>query len=99
MYQRYYYVYILASKTYRLYIGVTNSLERRVYEHKEKVVEGFTSRYNINRLVYYETFGDIHLAIAREKELKGWLKYKKYALIESENPQWKDLSEDWGSID
>ena len=90
-----YYVYILASKSLVLYIGVTNNLERRVGEHKEKRTAGFTSRYNVNRLVYFEDTHDIHAAIAREKQFKGWLRQKKIALIESTNPTWRDLSDDW----
>ncbi len=90
-----YYVYILANVSRTLYTGVTNNLERRVYEHKEKTAPGFTSSYNINRLVYYEDFADIRDAIAREKQIKGWLRAKKIALIESVNPKWNDLSEEW----
>lgn len=100
MFYKHYYVYVLASKTHRLYVGVTGNLERRVREHKEKVhPDRFTARYNINQLVHYEIFGSIHHAIAREKELKGRLKYKKYALIEADNPQWEDLSLKWGTVD
>ena len=80
------------SKT--LYIGVTNDLVKRVYQHKNKLVEGFTKKYNITKLVYFEETNDINAAIAREKQLKGWLRKKKIALIESMNPEWKDLSED-----
>jgi len=90
-----YYVYIMASKSRVLYTGVTNNLERRVYEHKNKIVEGFTSKYNITRLVHYEETNDVNVAIAREKQIKGWLRSKKIALIESVNPQWKDLSLEW----
>jgi putative endonuclease len=90
-----YYVYIMANVSRTLYTGVTNNLECRVYEHKEKTAPGFTSTYNINRLVYYEDFGDIRDAIAREKQIKGWLRAKKIALIESVNPKWRDLSEEW----
>jgi putative endonuclease len=98
VFYKHYYVYVLASKTHRLYVGVTGNLERRIGEHKSKIhSDSFTSRYNINQLVHYEIFGSIHEAIAREKELKGWLKYKKYALIEAANPQWHDLSEEWNS--
>ena len=93
--ERCYYVYILACETRRLYIGVTNSIWRRVREHKTKAVEGFTSRYQINRLVYFETFHTIHYAIAYEKKLKGRRRDKKIALIEAQNPQWKDLAQDW----
>jgi putative endonuclease len=90
-----YYVYIMTNKSRTLYIGVTNNLMRRVYEHKHKLVPGFTSKYNIQFLVYYETGNDINEAIAREKQIKGWLRSKKIALIDSMNPKWKDLSEEW----
>ena len=90
-----YYVYIMASNSRTLYTGVTNSLERRVYQHKFKVKEGFTSRYNIRKLVYFESFGDIYNAIRREKQIKGWTRKKKIVLIESMNPKWQDLSWDW----
>ena len=90
-----YYTYILSSKHKNLYIGVTNDLGRRVYEHKNKLFKGHTEKYNIDRLVYFETFGDINLAIAREKTLKGWLRKRKDELIERMNPDWKDLSEEW----
>ncbi len=78
-----------------LYTGITNDLERRVYEHKHKLVKGFTSKYNLMRLVYYEDTDDVSAAIAREKQIKGWLRRKKLALIESMNPEWKDLSDGW----
>ncbi len=90
-----YYVYILASASGTLYTGVTGYLERRTWEHKQKLVKGFSRRYNITRLVYFEASGDIRAAIAREKQIKGWLRSKKIALIESVNPHWKDLSADW----
>jgi putative endonuclease len=90
-----YYVYIMANRTRMLYTGVTNSLERRVWEHKNRFTPGFTSKYNLNRLVYMEVFSDIREAIAREKQIKGWLRKKKIKLIESVNPKWKDLSEEW----
>jgi len=90
-----YYVYIMTNKSRTLYTGVTNDLERRVYEHKQKLVPGFTSKYNITRLVYFETTEDIRAAIEREKQIKGWLRSKKVALIESENPEWRDLSVGW----
>ena len=90
-----YYVYIMANRSRTLYTGVTNNLERRVYEHKYKLVEGFTKKYNITRLVYYEQTSDIKAAIAREKQIKGWLRSKKVALIESVNPNWADLSVEW----
>jgi putative endonuclease len=92
---RTYYVYIMASKSRALYTGVTRDLTRRVSEHKQKLVRGFTSAYNINRLVCYEDFRDIRAAIRREKEIKAWRRSKKMALIESRNPTWRDLSEAW----
>ncbi len=90
-----YWVYIMSSSTGTLYTGVTSNLERRVYEHKHKLVEGFTSRYDVNRLVYYEDFGSVWVALAREKEIKGWVRVKKVALIRSVNLKWEDLSADW----
>jgi putative endonuclease len=92
---RQYYVYILTNKSGTLYVGVTNNLERRVYEHKNHLVEGFTKKYKIHKLVYYEDTSDINEAIIREKQLKGWLRRKKIELIESVNPEWKDLAENW----
>ena len=89
------YVYILCSEFRVLYTGVTNNLERRVLEHKRKLIPGFTYKYNVNRLVYFETFSDIRSAIQREKQIKGWLRTKKIALIVANNPAWKDLSEGW----
>jgi putative endonuclease len=88
-----YYVYIMASRSQTLYTGVTNDLERRVYEHKNKLIPGFTSKYNINRHVYYEATSDIRSAIAKEKQIKAWTRAKRVALIESTNRDWKDLSE------
>ena len=82
-----------------LYIGVTNDLERRVYEHKMKLIPGYTSRFGMTMLVYYEFTGDVQAAIAREKELKGWVRRKKTSLINSFNPEWTDLSEDWTDPD
>jgi putative endonuclease len=90
-----YYVYILASLTRRLYIGMTNDLERRIIEHKTKRNDSFTAHYNINRLVYYDTTPYVNIAIEREKELKGWRREKKLALINAHNPAWKDLSAEW----
>ncbi len=88
-----YYVYMMTNKGNRtLYVGVTNDLERRIVEHREKLIPGFTQRYNITKLVYYEHCFDIKAAIAREKQIKGWLRIKKNALIEDINPQWEDLS-------
>lgn len=88
---RTFYVYIMASRSRVLYVGVTNDLARRVNEHKGGLVAGFTSRYRITRLVYFEEFADIRDAIAREKELKGWVRARKTRLIDSSNP-WEDLS-------
>ena len=82
-----------------LYTGVTNNLERRLYEHKNKLVKGFTEKYNVNKLVYYDSTTDVEAAIAREKQIKGWTRHKKNGLIESINPQWNDLSENWGKQD
>ena len=90
-----YYVYIMTNKSRTLYTGVTGDLMRRVYEHKNKLVPGFTSKYNIRYLVYYESTSNVHAALEREKQIKGWLRARKIALIESMNPEWKDLSEEW----
>ena len=78
-----------------LYIGVTNNLKKRVYEHKKKLVDGFTKRYNITRLVYYETGTDIYDVIQREKQMKKWYRKWKIELIEKKNPNWEDLAKDW----
>ena len=91
-----YYVYILTNQHGNvMYVGVTNDLARRLYEHKTGAVEGFTKRYNIDKLVYYEVGSDIREAIAREKQIKGWTRAKKNALVETMNPNWNDLSADW----
>ncbi len=91
-----YYVYILTNKNNRvMYIGVTNDLARRLYEHKQEMVEGFTKRYHVHKLVYYEQTMDVRSAIAREKQLKGWLRARKNELVETMNPEWRDLSEYW----
>jgi putative endonuclease len=90
-----YYVYIMTNKSRTLYTGVTNDLMRRVYEHRNKLIKGFTSNYNIQYLVYYESTSSIDSAIQREKQIKGWLRAKKIALIDSVNPEWKDLSDEW----
>ena len=95
MRQRLYYVYILASDSRRTYIGVTNDLRRRVWQHRNKRVVGFTADYNITSLVHFETTPDVRSAISREKELKGWRREKKVALIERENLGWRDLAADW----
>ncbi len=89
------YVYIMTNKSKTLYVGVTNNLQRRVYEHKNKTIQGFTSKYNITKVVYFEVFNNIESAIKREKQIKGWLRKKKIELIESMNPDWNDLSEEW----
>jgi putative endonuclease len=90
-----YYVYILTGRTGTLYVGFTNNIQRRVYEHKNKLVEGFTKKYNVDRLVYFEETSDVEAAILREKEIKGWLRRKKIDLIKSVNSTWQDLSEGW----
>jgi len=90
-----YYVYIMTNKSRTLYTGVTNDLMRRVYEHKNKLIKGFTSKYNIQFPVYYESTSIIHVALEREKQIKGLLRSKKIALIDSMNHEWKDLSEEW----
>jgi len=90
-----YYVYIMSGRTRVLYIGVTNDLARRVHEHRNKLFRGFTSKYSLDRLVYFEEGSDVAGAIEREKEPKAWRRAKKLALIESSNPNWKDLSLDW----
>jgi len=85
----------MTNRSRTLYTGVTNNLERRVCEHKHKLVEGFTEKYNIAMLVYYEATDDVRAAIQREKQIKGWLRSKKVALIESANPEWRDLADGW----
>jgi len=90
-----YFVYILASRSRSLYTGVTNSLLRRLVQHRHGTVPGFTSKYKVFRLVYCEVFGDIRLAIAREKEIKAWRREKKVRLIEERNPTWADLAAAW----
>jgi putative endonuclease len=92
---RTYYVYILASKTRRLYVGMTNDLERRLHQHQTEDADGFTSRYNIDRLVWHENTTSAVDAVTREREIKGWRREKKVALIESENPGWDDLAKEW----
>jgi putative endonuclease len=92
-----YWVYIVASRTGTLYIGMTNNLCVRVQRHKSGEIEGFSSQYKCNRLVYWESFDDVLKAINREKQLKGWRREKKIALIESMNPRWEDSAEKWGA--
>lgn len=89
-----FYVYILANHSRMLYIGITNDLHRRMIEHKQKLLPGYASRYNTRRLVYFERYDDPETAILREKQMKGWLRKRKVALIESSNPDWRDLAED-----
>ena len=89
--EHHYYVYILSNKSRTLYVGVTNKLQFRVEQHRNGEFEGFTKRYNVHRLVYFERFQYVQNAIAREKEIKGWLREKKIALIVVENPTWEDL--------
>ena len=96
---RSYFVYILANRSRTLYTGVTNDLVRRVMTHRSKEVPGFTARYNITRLVYFEETGSIEEAITREKQIKGWLRSKKIALIESLNPDWEDFGAEWSEED
>ena len=91
-----YYVYILTNKNNRvMYIGVTNDLVRRLYKHKQELVDGFTKRYHVHKLVYYEQTTDVRSAIEREKQLKGWIRARKNELVETINPDWRDLSEEW----
>ena len=90
-----YYVYILASQTRVLYIGMTSNIEHRALQHKTHAFEGFTSKYNVTNLVYFERHGDVMTAIRWEKEIKAWRREKKVHLIESTNPKWKDLSYGW----
>ena len=91
-----YYVYILTNKRNgTLYIGMSNNLERRIFEHKHKMTEGFTKRYGLNKLIYFETYQYVNDAILREKRLKKWKRQWKIDLIEKENPNWNDLAHDW----
>lgn len=91
-----FYVYILANKNNRvLYVGVTNNLPRRLFEHKNKFIEGFTEKYNVNKLIYFEETENIKSAILREKEIKKWRREKKENLINTINSEWKDLSDEW----
>jgi putative endonuclease len=90
-----YFVYIMASESGTLYIGVTNGLVKRVWQHKNDQIEGFTKKYACHKLIYFEETSDINSAIAREKQLKKWSRRKKEFLIKTLNPTWKDLSLDW----
>jgi putative endonuclease len=91
-----FYVYIVASKSRRIYTGLTNNIQRRIAQHKRGEIEGFTQRYKINRLVYFETYQYVGNAIRREKQIKGLDRAKRVALIECDNPTWDDLSAEWG---
>jgi putative endonuclease len=91
-----YFVYIMSNWNNKvIYIGMTNNIERRVYEHKNKILKGFTQKYKLNKIVYYEMFNDVNIAIIREKEIKKWRRDKKDKLIEGLNPNWNDLSKDF----
>lgn len=91
-----YYVYLITNWNNKvLYIGVTSNLEHRIYQHKNKLIKGFTEKYNINKLVYFEQTNDIESAITREKEIKKWRREKKNILVESTNKKWHDLTEQW----
>ena len=91
-----YFTYVVASRSRNLYVGITSDIEARVWQHKIGVFEGHSKKYKCNRLVWYERHNDVTVAIAREKQLKGWSRVKKIWLIERENPAWADLSERWG---
>ena len=90
-----YFVYIMTNRSGTLYVGVTNDLQRRVAQHRTKVIPGFSSKYNIDRLVYFEETEDVRRALEREKQIKGWVRRKKVDLIEGSNPAWTDLAQDW----
>ncbi len=90
-----YYVYIMSNERWTLYTGMTGDLQRRVFEHKTKQVPSFTQKYNITKLIYFESTDEVQVAIAREKEIKGWRRSKKVDLINSMNPDWDDLAADW----
>jgi len=90
-----YFVYIMTNRSKTLYVGITNNLMRRAREHKAGIGSGFTTKYKLDRLVYFERFQDVHSAIEREKRIKGWLRIKKIALVVSVNPAWRDLGEEW----
>jgi putative endonuclease len=95
--ERSYYVYLLTNWNNKvMYVGVTSDLGRRIYEHKNKVLKGFTEQYNIHKLVYFEHTSDVTAALEREKEIKKWRREKKNNLVQDQNPAWKDLSEEWG---
>ena len=96
MREKNYYVYLLTNSDNKvMYVGMTNDLERRMHEHKEKTVKGFTEKYNVTKLVYFEQGSEVNVVIAREKEIKKWRREKKNALVERANPDWRDLSDDF----
>lgn len=90
-----YYVYIVTNQSRTLYAGVTGNLKKRIWQHKSGEIEGFTKRYHLGILIYYETFGDVYAAIRREKQIKRWRRAKKLNLITQQNPEWYDLSDGW----
>ena len=96
MEEKMYYCYIVASRSHNFYVGMTSEIEIRVRQHKEGRFDGYSKKYNCNRLVWFERYPYVYNAIAREKQLKGWSRAKKIVLIERENPAWVDLSEEWG---
>lgn len=90
-----YYVYLLTNQTHRvLYVGITNNLQRRLFEHRQGLIDGFTKKYKVYKLIYFETTTDVRVAIAREKQIKGWVRAKKNALIATLNAEWNDLGEE-----
>jgi putative endonuclease len=93
--EKWFYVYIMTNRSKNFYVGITNNVRNRVFQHKTGAFEGFTSRYKVDRLVYWETFKYVNAALAREKQLKRWTRVKKMQLIVSMNPEWKDLAADW----
>ena len=96
MTEKSYYVYLLTNWNNKvMYVGITNDLQRRIFEHKEKSVKGFTEKYNVHKLVYFEQTSDVEAALTREKEIKKWRREKKNRLVENANPSWMDLSEDF----
>jgi putative endonuclease len=99
MHEGAYFTYIVASRSHTFYVGVTGDLRKRVFEHKWKEHDGFTERYNCDRLVWFESYQDVRKAIAREKQVKHWRRDKKIALIEKSNPAWIDLSRDWYDVE
>ena len=99
MHEGSYFTYIIASRSHTLYIGVTGNLQERVFQHKWRDHAGFSAKYNCDRLVWFERYQDVTRAIAREKQLKGWRRSKKIALIEAANPAWIDLSREWYDVE